>query len=136
MSSIWKMKRVKIKLKIASTNKNFLTENIFTVNQFSYFIRVKFLITSSLVVLKIYWRVKLSKVILETWKQDIVNHDVIFPFLRCPYQISLFHILLLFHVFRSNHLEVLYTWERVDVFKKYMNFYDRYGTYCRRKSVL
>ena len=136
MSSIWKMKRVKIKLKIVSTNKNFLTENIFTVNQFSYFIRVKFLITSSLVVLKIYWRVKLSKVILETWKQDIVNHDVIFPFLRCPYQISLFHILLLFHVFRSNHLEVLYTWERVDVFKKYMNFYDRYGTYCRRKSVL
>ena len=136
MSSIWKMKRVKIKLKIVSTNKNFLTENIFTVNQFSYFIRVKFLITSSLVVLKIYWRVKLSKVILETWKQDIVNHDVTFPFLRCPYQISLFHILLLFHVFRSNHLEVLYTWERVDVFKKYMNFYDRYGTYCRRKSVL
>ena len=126
MSSIWKMKRVKIKLKIVSTNKNFLTENIFTVNQFSYFIRVKFLITSSLVVLKIYWRVKLSKVILETWKQDIVNHDVIFPFLRCPYQISLFHILLLFHVFRSNHLEVLYTWERVDVFKNYMNFYDRY----------
>ena len=48
------MKRVKIKLKIVSTNKNFLTENIFTVNQFSYFIRVKFLITSSLVVLKIY----------------------------------------------------------------------------------
>ena len=136
MSSIWKMKRVKIKLKIVSTNKNFLTENIFTVNQFSYFIRVKFLITSSLVVLKIYWRVKLSKVILETWKQDIVNHDIIFPFLRCPYQISLFHILLLFHVFRSNHLEVLYTWERVDVFKNYMNFYDRYGTYCRRKSVL
>ena len=128
------MKRVKIKLKIVSTNKNFLTENIFTVNQFSYFIHVKFLITSSLVVLKIYWRVKLSKVILETWKQDIVNHDVIFPFLRCPYQISLFHILLLFHVFRSNHLEVLYTWERVDVFKKYMNFYDRYGTYAEGKA--
>ena len=46
------MKRVKIKLKIVS--KNFLTENIFTVNRSSYFIRVKFLIASSLVVLKIY----------------------------------------------------------------------------------
>ena len=138
------MKRVKIKLKIVSTNKNLLTENIFTVNQFSYFIRVKYLIESSLVVSKIYWRVKLSKVILETWKQDMFNHNIIFPFLRSPYQISLSHILLLFHVFRSNHLEVLCkswmkmknTWERVDVFKKYINFYDRYGTYCRRKSVL
>ena len=68
------MKRVKIKLKIVS--KNFLTENIFTVNQSSYFIRVKFLIASSLVVLKIHWKVRLSKVILETWKQDMVNHDI------------------------------------------------------------
>ena len=29
---------------IFSTNKNFLVENIFAVNHFSYFIRIKFLI--------------------------------------------------------------------------------------------
>ena len=79
----------------------------------------------SLVFLKILLNSKISKMILETWKQGMVKtwHC---PFYGLPANIFLswrYSLLLLLHVFRGNHWEVFHkswkmenTWERVDVF--------------------
>ena len=78
----------------------------------------------SLVFLKILLNSKISKMILETWKQGMVKtwHC---PFYGLPANIFLswrYSLLLLLHVFRGNHWEVFYkswkmenTWERADV---------------------
>ena len=41
---VFDMEKTCEKLKFLSTNRNFVVENIFTVNHFSYFINVKFLL--------------------------------------------------------------------------------------------